>query len=293
MRVAVVGPLCRDTIIIAGQQTNHLGGVTYYAGRALASLGADVTVIATFGVEPKNFTAPLGNIRLIHIPAAGTLHFVNTYSSAEADARQQHAVIPINTLTPADLTQVDLHTFDAIILGPLFHGNLPTETLTYIAKAQRPTYLAGQGLFRYLDGERIVWRHPENLTDAIPYVTAIQVDDAELRFLTGQDDVTRGVRALQKAGAHDVLVTSANRGSFIFSGRRRFDIPAFPPKKLADSTGAGDSYLAGYVFTRTNGAGYEPAGRFAAATASLAIETAVAFQGTVTDVEARQRSANL
>ena len=60
MRVAVLGPLCKDENIVRGQSRFGIGGVTHYAGQALQSLGADVELFATFGDEPAatsaNFT---------------------------------------------------------------------------------------------------------------------------------------------------------------------------------------------------------------------------------------------
>lgn len=285
MRVAILGPLCRDTVIIDGQAHGQLGGVTYYAGMALASLGAEVTLIASFGDESDTFLAPLKNLYIARVPATETIHFTNVYNSKNPDHRQQSARIPQNIIDIENLKPVDLTLFDAIILGPLFHNNFTTEALAYIAQTNIPTYLAGQGLIRYLENDSIVWQHPEKFLQILPFVTNILLDEAELAFITGQNDPHRGIEILQQHGAKQIIVTAGSRGSRIFNNDQSCQIPAFPPDRIVDPTGAGDSYLAGFVYAQLFGKDIKSSGMFAAMTATMAISTTGPCTATASEID--------
>lgn len=60
---------------------------------------------------------------------------------------------------------------------------------------------------------------------------------------------------------------------------------AYPPCKVVDVTGCGDTYSTGYLYQRLKGAGYEEAGQFAAAMSTLKLEAAGPFSRTETDIQ--------
>ena len=60
--------------------------------------------------------------------------------------------------------------------------------------------------------------------------------------------------------------------------------PAYIPKEVVNATGAGDTYMTGYLYKRAKGASIEEAGRFAAAMTTLKIEGIGPFNGTKEDV---------
>ncbi|GAF91935.1 unnamed protein product, partial [marine sediment metagenome] len=51
MRCAIVGPICKDVNVVCGKQYILPGGVTYYTGQALASLGVKTVVFGSCGSE--------------------------------------------------------------------------------------------------------------------------------------------------------------------------------------------------------------------------------------------------
>ena len=61
-----------------------------------------------------------------------------------------------------------------------------------------------------------------------------------------------------------------------------------PPRRVADATGCGDTYLAAYMVRRMTVADRAECARFASAAASLNIETLGAFCGSAADIAARR-----
>ncbi|MBN1845756.1 MAG: hypothetical protein JW810_08745 [Sedimentisphaerales bacterium] len=285
MKVAIFGPICRDLNIVAGRRHSRPGGVTYYAGQAMANLGVDTLVFGTYGPEPDDWLAGF-KPRLIHLSAAGTIQFTNEYPDQHSGARVQKARIVPNAIRPEDLFEQELRGLDYIVLGPLLHDNLGEPLVRHLS-AYAPLVLAAQGTIRYLDGDAIVWRHPQSAWGLLPYMEYVFLDDLELAFLSQQEDIQAGARRLQELGARNVMVTQADRGSRLFVADAEYPIRYFVPQPLADPTGAGDTYLAGYL--RAIELTDDPAerGEFAAMTATLAIERHGPFEADTRTVSER------
>ena len=60
----------------------------------------------------------------------------------------------------------------------------------------------------------------------------------------------------------EVLLTFGSMGSVIFDGTTYHRIPAYIPREVVNATGAGDTYMTGYLYQRAKGADIEEAGRF-------------------------------
>src|SRR6202142_440162 len=242
MRVAALGPLCKDENIVRRQARFGIGGVTYYAGQALSSLGADVELFATFGDEPAGWLDDFLPGVLHRMPAQGTITFINEYKD-NVDERDQRAIIPPNTIGAGDIGPLDC---DAVILGPLFHDNFEADV---VRNMRQPVALAAQGLMRYLEGgATIVWRHPEKILEFLPRVTYLFVNEEEARFITKKQSPRDQYALLRDHGATTVVITQGSKGSVIYDGSDEHVIPAFPPSSLADPTGCGDTYMAAFIF---------------------------------------------
>ncbi|MBW7997961.1 MAG: hypothetical protein FVQ81_15605 [Candidatus Glassbacteria bacterium] len=282
MKTAVAGPLSRDRNIIGGKSYERPGGVTYYSGIALARLGADTLVLGTCGEDippwPENESATL-----VRIPAAGTIEFINEYATADCDCRRQRAVVHENTITPAQLDPEELSKIGRIILGPLIHDNISPALVEFLAGFGKLA-LAVQGLIRYLENGKIIWAKPERVLPMLPFCEYAAMDESELRFISGREELDEGARVLLDAGAAGLIVTRGSEGSVLYIDAKRYDIPAFGPQRIVDPTGAGDSYLAGFI--RALDLYDDPVrqGEFAAMTATISLENSGAFRGSADSV---------
>lgn len=71
----------------------------------------------------------------------------------------------------------------------------------------------------------------------------------------------------------DILViTRGEDGVTICTKEKRHDLPAIPPKKIADPTGVGDSFRAGFLTGYTNGLDIELCGRIGMLAATYSLE---------------------
>ncbi len=105
-----------------------------------------------------------------------------------------------------------------------------------------------------------------------------------MEVLTGYKEVSKGAKLLADWGVKEVVITNGSMGSTIYYDDRFYNIPAYKPQTIEDATGCGDTYMAGYLYQRVKGKGIQEAGQFAAAMASLKMESPGPFTGTEEDV---------
>jgi cytidine kinase len=73
------------------------------------------------------------------------------------------------------------------------------------------------------------------------------VNDDEVRWLTGEHNLFKGVKALRRLGPQWIVVKKGEHGSFLFSDRGLFLSSTYPVHDVVDPTGAGDAYAGGML----------------------------------------------
>ena len=127
MRIAVLGPITKDIIIVNGVKNTYIGGVPYYVAKALKALGAEVKVFGTYSEEDKDLIENnFKDIELKHFPVEGTIIHQLSYNTDDPDHRE--VVVPQydpNIFRPDENLLKEIKKFDYIILGPLYFENIP------------------------------------------------------------------------------------------------------------------------------------------------------------------------
>ena len=124
----------------------------------------------------------------------------------------------------------------------------------------------------------------EEKKEVLKYVHFLKANEHEMEVLTGYTDAVNAGKVIYDWGVKEVLLTFGSMGSIIYDGSTFHKIPAYIPKEVVNATGAGDTYMTGYLYKRAKGASIEEAGRFAAAMTTLKIEGIGPFNGTKEDV---------
>jgi sugar/nucleoside kinase (ribokinase family) len=144
----------------------------------------------------------------------------------------------------------DCSSADAVILGPILQEtSLPL--ITRIGAATRaPLFLDPQGLLRRIGaGRRIEHYRNQDLEWIAPLCTVVKANELEARIITGVNPRQEGeeaARKLKALGCAIAIVTMAEAGSLIYDGQMFYHIPAYPTL-ARDPTGAGDTYMAGFI----------------------------------------------
>jgi sugar/nucleoside kinase (ribokinase family) len=181
---------------------------------------------------------------------------------------------------------------EAIIIGPILQET-SLELIEHIHMlSDAPLFLDPQGLLRRVGSHgRIEHFHQPELARVAPLCRVIKANELEAEVITGINprfDETGALRALKALGCEIAIITLAEAGSLIDDGEKQYIIPAYVTE-ARDPTGAGDTYMAGFIHAYLqNPMDLYRAGCYGAATASIWIEhTGPAAPVTIYEVERR------
>lgn len=285
--VCLIGHITRDINRINDRTKNEMpGGAVYYAGMSLQSLGLATAVITKAAKKDANeITAKLRQIgvRTYCSTTEATTVFENDYSSDGIKIRKQRVRSVAGAFDSRDLGRRRARIFH---LGPLTNGEMSVEFLKAVSQRAGRVFLDVQGFVRRIEHGEVCLVDWRDKRKGLVHVDFLKANLPEARILSGEEDPERAARALGDLGPTEVVVTLGGEGSLLLAAGRAYRIPAFRPWAIADPTGCGDSYSAGYIYCRLQSDDVEAAGRFGAALATLKLQCHGPFVGDAREVRA-------
>jgi sugar/nucleoside kinase (ribokinase family) len=247
---ATIGHLSRDVV---NGGAPRIGGGPWYAGRALRLLGVRARIGAKCGTaEREAFASRLAALGLPATVTAGgeTTAFSFSYGPNGRRAMRVDAVgdpwRPDEALAAAG----DARWVHA---APLLATDFPPKTLSALARGGRRILLDGQGLVR-IPKPGPLELEPEFDPDLLRHVSVLKLAEDEAAALGLEVEP----EALASLGVPEVVVTLGERGAAVLADGELTHVPAPAVAPVADPTGAGDAFAAGYVAARS--AGHAPVG---------------------------------
>lgn len=263
LRALLVGSLSCDVSAVGCEP----GGVVHHAGLALRKLGVAVRVVTRLRASDAHLLAPLRDAgALVHwSPSRDTTTYRNRYGP---NGDEHELLARSDPITATDLPQAFLDV-DFVQLGPL-HPEDIAPSIAAIPLA--PQILVGIDVQGYARGSGTP---PEGRARAALAISraarVVQLSAAEIEPIFGVRDPAQ---AAARLAARELVVTHGAGGAEVFSASARTVIDARPVTSAAPggNTGAGDVFLACYLWQRRAGASIETASRRAAAVAAIKIE---------------------
>jgi sugar/nucleoside kinase (ribokinase family) len=279
--ICCIGHITSDKVITPNSVIHMAGGTAFYFSNALSNLNIRYLLVTRLANEERRYIDQL-RVKGIEVnvqPSRYTVYFENIYGE-DPDQRTQHVLQTAEPFTSGQLNNIDAKIFH---LGPLLAEDIPVELIETLC-CRGKVSLDVQGYLRKVDDHKV---HPTDWPgkrEALQYVDFVKADEAELQALTGIENPREGAILLAEWGVKEVVITNGSNGSFIYNEGNFYIIPPYRPQTLVDATGCGDTYMAAYLYQRVKGAAIEQAGDFAAAMASLKMESPGPFTGTEADV---------
>lgn len=134
--------------------------------------------------------------------------------------------------------------------GYLVTGEATSRAVTAAVDAARA---AGAEVALSLSDPFLVQNAGDILRSRLEHTDIVFANEDEALGLTGTDDVEDAARALAKE-CSTVVVTLGGRGSLVANGSGLVTVPANPVREVVDTTGAGDSFAAGFLHGHVRGA---------------------------------------
>lgn len=241
---------------------------------ALSRLGHRTTLIGRVGPDfSERFLADITRYGITPAvqPCAQTGGFSLIY-----DARGNRTLDVLGVADPIEAIPADIATAQAITIAPILQETPPDLIQRIRAATSAPLLLDPQGLMRrIMEDGRIEHYLPESFAAIAPLFHVIKANEVEAHVITGVDprrDGAESVRRLRALGCSIAIVTLAEAGSLIDDGQRQYQIPPYATD-AKDPTGAGDTYMAGFLHAYLKDPGdLYTAGCYGSATASIWIE---------------------
>lgn len=282
--ICCIGHITLDKIITPRHTAYMPGGTAFYFGHAMSHIGAaDFLLVTALAPSEKKAVDDLRSegVTVKVLPSRNSVYFENKYGE-NSNHRTQRVLAKADPFTVDGLRDVEASIYH---LGTLLADDFSLDVLKYLASKGRVS-IDAQGYLREVRGESVFavdWPEKE---EALKFVDILKANEKEMEVLTGTTDPREAAIRLADMGVKEVVLTLGDMGSIIYSEGVFYEIPAYPPEDVVDATGCGDTYMAGYLYKRAQGASIYESGCFAAAMCTIKLGASGPFSSTIEAVEA-------
>jgi sugar/nucleoside kinase (ribokinase family) len=279
--ICCIGHITLDKVVNSKGTMHMAGGTSFYFSNALCQMDVKYGLITGVGETEMPVVTQLRHkgVDVQAFISTNSVYFENTYS-ANQDHRTQRVLQKADPFTIEQLQEANASIFH---LGPLLADDMSLSVIAHLATKGKIS-LDAQGYLREVKNVEVRPTDWPDKKEALQYVHILKVNEYELEALTGCKDINEGAYMLANWGVKEVVITLGSMGSVIYADDKFYKVPAYVPAAITDATGCGDTYMAGYLYQRIKGAGFQQAGEFAAAMASLKIAKAGPFVSNKQDV---------
>jgi sugar/nucleoside kinase (ribokinase family) len=125
----------------------------------------------------------------------------------------------------------------------LMLGNLsPQVQKTVIERlAQRPKLIVMDTMNFWMDVAM------DALREVIKMVDVLCINDEEARQLSGEYSLRKAANVIRQMGPKTLIIKKGEHGALLFFGEELFYCPALPLEEVFDPTGAGDTFVGGFI----------------------------------------------
>ena len=277
-KLCCIGYITRDKIVTPDNTVYMPGGTAFYFAKAISRLQAEgFLLVSALAEEDKAAAEEIirEGIEVKLVPTTHSHSFENIYGD-NPNERRQRVTAQADPFRVADLEDVRA---DIIHLGTLLADDFSLDVIRHLAG--RSTLAADvQGFLRRVECEKVYAVDWEEKREALRYIHTLKANENEMEVLTGCAEPHEAALLIADWGVKTVLLTLGDKGSLIYTAGQFYDIPAYPTLQVVDATGCGDTYMAGYLYKRSQGASHQEAGCFAAAMCTLKLQAHGPFNGT-------------
>jgi len=140
---------------------------------------------------------------------------------------------------------VKIVCFASIFVFP----QIGAKELEYIfAQAKRQNKIVCADMTKCKNKETI-----EEMAEAFSYIDYFMPNDEEAMLLTGRETAESAAEAILETGVGNVIVKCGKEGCLVMNREESYMVPAKAGTVCIDTTGAGDSFAAGFIFALSQG----------------------------------------
>jgi sugar/nucleoside kinase (ribokinase family) len=184
--------------------------------------------------------------------------------------------------SPAD---INLKSFDgaklltiaSLFIMPKFNAD---GLCQLFQKAKQEGLIICTDMMRSRTGEKL-----NSISRALHYVDYFFANYEEASFLTGLENQSCIADKILATGVKNVIIKNGKHGCYIKGANIEEKLPAYINPKPVDTIGAGDNFVAGFIYGLLNGLSLIECANFANATAAISVSAG----GATTGVRSKQQ----
>lgn len=237
------------------------GGCAANIAYNLKLLGGDPLIMATLGQDGADYLARLRNfgIETRAIKTIDDAYTAQCFVTADQDNNQINAFHPGAMQFSHENKVADQGSLRVAIIAPDGRDGM----------LQHARDCAAQGVpFMFDPGQQLPMFSGEELLTFIEQATYLAANDYEFEMVMDRTGLTLEQIA---ARLEALIVTRGEKGSEIYAGGERYDIPPVAAAQVVDPTGCGDAYRAGLLFGIAQGYDWNKTGRLASLLGAIKI----------------------
>jgi len=250
---------------LVDEMRKQRGGCAANISYNLALLGERPRLMGSVGQDFAEYRAWLEQhgVDTTLTRAEPDLFTASFFASTDRDGNQIASFYTGAMARARDLSLHDLQdaTPDLVIISP----NDPQAMVRAVAECREMDIP-----YLYDPSQQIVRLSGDELKEGLKGCALLVVNEYEFSMLQKRTGLS--AEAIRSAPARACIVTLGARGSRIWAGETTHDIPAVPPRQVADPTGVGDAFRAGLVKGLALNLPWGLAGRMGALAATYVIE---------------------
>ena len=283
--ICCIGHITKDKIVTPNRTVYMAGGTSFYFAYAINQLPKDVSFSLVTAMDPTE-TEPVEKMRQAGIDVTlnaslNTVFFENIYGENQNE-RKQRVLAKADPFTIQQLEHIDAKVYH---LGSLLSDDFSPEVVEYLSKKGHVS-IDVQGYLREVKDEKVYAIDWKEKKEVLKHTYYLKVNEIEMETITGVKDAHEAAKLIHSWGVTEVIITLGSEGSLIYVDDTFYEVPAYAPHEVVDATGCGDTYSAGYLYKRLQGATPTEAGKFAAAMCTIKLEHNGPFNRTIEDVNA-------
>lgn len=226
-----------------GKTGRILGGCATYIGLAASQFDTQCGLVSVIGDDFEDTHIDLLKgvgldlAGVVSIPGEKTFFWSGKYHN-DLNSRTTLET-QLNVLTKFKPIVPD-HFKDAsiVLLGNL-DPNLQLEVLDQMEA--KPSLVVMDTMNFWIESYR------DKLDEVIGRVDVISINDEEARQITETHSLVEAAQKLHAMGPSYVIIKKGEHGALLFHDQKIFCAPALPLEEVFDPTGAGDSFIGGFV----------------------------------------------
>lgn len=271
-----VGNFSIDSIFLPTRQNAFtvLGGSVAYVSFAARVLEAQASVISRVGTDfPAAYKWWLQQegvdlSGLVVVQGMPTTRFELKYENDLSDRTLRSEI----RMSPIQLNDLPISLKAKIVhLAPIA-GEITFEVAEKLRNCTEIMSLDPQGLIRNFDGDGNITLESPPDKRILDLIDIFKSTPKEIQTLTGLADTETAVQTVHERGAKIVIVTLGAEGALVSVDGATHKVPAYPPEKFIDPTGAGDVFMGAFLAEYAKGEDCAWCSYVGSAAASLIVE---------------------